>query len=946
MSMRVQLILTALLFFSSNLSGKGIISGTVQEGATAEALIGVSVTLHREGRTEPVMGAVTDLNGSFSFEAEAGHYAVQVSYIGFHPRIIEDIDLSEGQTIPLQVILDEKLQNSLEEIVVRGTRDKESIRALYTMQQTAIPVSSGISADIIKHSPDKNTGEVLKRVSGASVQNNKFVVVRGLSDRYNAAMINDGLMPTTEPNRKAFSFDIIPSHLIDNLTISKTASPELPGDFSGGVIRVFTKDIPDENFVNVGVSFGYNTQSTFKDFISNGHSGLNKLGFERPERKLPSAFGSDYTEYKSQSPDQRIQTSKALPNSFKEESRVALPSQSYQASWGDVRYLKNGGRFGSILALNYRRSENHSRHERRRLISDYTWTYDFPDEDRYAFSVNSGAMANFTYLSGGHKLAFKSFFNKMYDDVYFSRNGFNVSNMQQQEIRSSVPMDKALLNTQLEGEHAFGRGQSRLDWNLNYTQLKANQNDLRTAFYSRPAGLDAQHLPETIQADYEIVDRNSRRFFSRMTDRNYGGNLNFSAAFNLIGQKQHVKAGYGILRRNRDFASRIFNYEVTNPAAFDASLRTLPVGSIFEPANLGENGYVLNEFTNPTDAYDVSGLLNTGYLMLDNHFSDKLRMSWGLRLEHYSQQLNIKNLSAQQERFSDSYLDFLPSVNLTYKMTEATNIRLAASQTVSRPEFWEIAPFSFYDFDNNWVIEGNPELTRGKTTNLDLRYEIYPRAGETVSFSVFYKRFNDPIETYLMPTSGDADYIGYTNSDAARSVGAELEFRKGLDFIRSTGFLSRMTLAGNLAYIYSQVDLGGFSGARNRPMTGQSPYLVNLSAQYLHPELGLTTTLLFNRVGQRIAYVGNANRPNILENGRSVLDFQIAKSLLNKKAEIKFTLGDIFNAPYLFYQDMNGDSKAYRPNSGLLNDAEGDSAFLRYQPGTSYSLGFTYNFTY
>lgn len=943
--MRTPLLLFVFLFLGGGLFGKGSISGTIKEGATAETLIGVSVTLHKEGSAAALMGAVTDLNGSFKFEADPGNYYLEIKYIGFQTKVVEHIRVPEGGNVPLQVVLDEKLQNSLEEIVIRGTMDKGSINALYTVQKTAVSVSSGISADIIKHSPDKNTGEVLKRVSGASVQNNKFVVVRGLNDRYNAAMINKGLMPTTEPNRKAFSFDIIPSNLIDNLTISKTASPDLPGDFSGGIIRVFTKDIPDENFVNIGMSLGYNTQSTFKDFVSNGHTGLNKLGFENPERKLPSAFGSDYTDYKSQPIDQRIATSQTLPNSFKEESRTALPSQSYQLSWGDVRYLKNGARFGSILALNYRRAESYSRNERRRLISDYTWTYDFPEEDRYAFSVNSGAMANFTYLAGNHKIAFKNFYNKMYDDVYFVRNGFNVSNMQQQDIRSSVPMDKALFNTQLEGEHAFGNA-TRLDWNLNYTQLNANQNDLRTAFYSRPTALDAQHLPEMIQAPYEIVDRNSRRFFSNMTDRNYGGNLNFSTAFNLFNQKQFFKAGYGLLSRNRDFHSRIFNYEITNPATFDPSRMDLPVGEIFERGHLGPEGFVLNEFTNPTDAYDVSGLLNTGYLMLDNHFSDKLRLSWGLRLEHYAQDLNIKNLSAQQVTFSDSYLDLLPSLNLTYKLTDASNMRVAASQTVSRPEFWEIAPFSFYDFDNNWVIEGNPELLRGKTTNLDLRYEIYPKAGETVSFSVFYKHFNNPIETYLMPTSGDADYIGYTNSKAAQSIGAELEFRKGLGFIRSTGFFSDVTLAGNLAYIYSQVDLDGFSGAGNRPMTGQSPYLINLSAQYLHPELGLTTTLLFNRIGQRVAYVGNANRPNILENGRSVLDFQLAKSLLNQRAELKFTVGDIFNAPYVFYQDMNNDSRAYQPNTGALNDASGDSVFRRYQLGTSYSLGFTYNFKY
>lgn len=935
--------LIGCLLASTQLFAGGKIVGSVKDGGTDETLIGVSVSLKKDSLSAPIVGSVTDIDGNFNMEVPAGTYELELKYIGFQPKTVTDIVVQEGKLTTVPVSLNEPKANELEEVVIRGTLKKESINALYTIQKNAVAVSSGISADLIKRSPDKNTGEVLKRVSGASIQDNKFVVVRGLSDRYNAALINNTMMPTTEPNRKAFSFDIIPSNLVDNLVINKTATPELPGDFAGGVIQVFTKDIPDENFVNLSLSLGFNTQSTFKDFISNGHSGSNMLGFDKSDRKLGNQFGDGYTYYKSLSTKDQLAASQTLSNNFQEKTTSALPTQSYQVSWGNTARFANGSKFGSIIAVNYRRSESINQTERRRLISDYSWTYDFPDEERYSYSVNAGAMANFSYVVGKSKFGFKNMYNQLYDDVYYKRHGFNVSNVQEQQISSSVPMQRGLLNSQLEGEHAFGANNSKLYWNLNYTQLNADQNDLRTAFYSRGFTMNGSQPQEGANTPYEIVDRNSRRFFSNMIDRNYGANLNYTTYFNLFNQKQTLKAGYSVLSRNRDFQSRIFNYQATNITDFDNQLAQLPVGEIFATENIGEQGFMLNEFTNPTDAYQVNALLNSGFLMLDNKLSEKIRLIWGLRLESYNQNLYIKSLSTQQETLTQNYMDLLPSLNFTYSVNDKTNLRFAASQTVSRPEFWEIAPFSFYDFDNTWVIEGNPDLKRGKITNLDLRYELYPKAGETISFSLFFKHFNNPIETYLQPISGDADYIGYTNSKSARSIGAEFEIRKTLDFISSTGFFANTTLGGNLAYINSQVDLAGFGGTATRPMVGQSPYLINVSAQYNAPRIGLSSTILYNRIGHRLAYVGNANRPNIYENGRNLLDFQLSKTVLKKQGEVKLTISDILNSPYIFYQDMNGDNKAYQPNDGSLNATSGDSYFRQYRMGTTITLGFTYN---
>lgn len=923
----------------------GKIAGTVTDGTSSEALIGVSVSLFKPDQTTPVKGTVTDIDGNFSFEAEAGTYEVEIKYVGFQTKRISDVIVAENKTTNLPVAMTEPKNTELEEVVIQATMKKESVNALYTMQKNAVAVSSGISADLIKRSPDRNTGEVLKRVSGASVQDNKFVVVRGLSDRYNTALINNTMMPTTEPNRKAFSFDIIPSSLIDNLIISKTATPELPGDFAGGVIQVLTKDIPDENFLNFNISMGYNTQSTFKDFVSNGHDAMNNLGFDSKDRKLGSAFGKSYDYYKRLSRDQQIAASKTMENNFGEKKSTALPIQSYQVSWGNAKYFKNGGKFGSVIALNYRRSENINQTQRRRLISDYTWNYDYPLEDRYMFSVNAGVMANFAYSVGKTKIGFKNFYNRIYDDVYYHRSGYNVSNLQQQNLYSSVPMERGLLSSQLEGEHAFGKNNSKLYWNVNYSNLSANQNDLRTAFYSRPFTLNADNgtPTENNQLPYEIVDRNSRRFFSNMKDNNYGANVNYTTYFNLFHQKQTFKAGYYVLSRNRDFKSRIFNYQAVDQAMFNTELAHLPVGEIFAPENMGTSGFFLNDFTNPTDAYKVSGLLNAGFLMLDNKLSEKVRLIWGARVEAYDQKLDIFNQSALPQTLKQNYVDVLPSVNLTYSLNDKSNLRLAASQTVSRPEFWEVAPFSFFDFDNNWVVDGNPDLKRGKITNLDLRYELYPKAGEAFTVSVFYKHFKDPIETYLQNISGDADYISYFNSKSARSIGAEIEVRKSLSFIGDARFLQNTILSGNLAYINSKVDVAGFAGGKDRPMMGQSPYLLNLSAQYNDPELGFTTTILYNRIGQRIAIVGNGSRPNIFENGRNLLDFQISKAVLKKNGELKLTVGDILNSPVVFYQDMNGDNKAYEANDGTLTATSGDSIFRKYKMGTTFTLSFTYN---
>ncbi|MFA6058036.1 MAG: TonB-dependent receptor [Taibaiella sp.] len=944
--MRNLLSLLLCLLIGSQAFAQGKVAGTVTDGSSSEALIGVSISLFEKGGEVPKAGTLTDIDGNFSFEAQPGTYEVEIKYVGYQPKKIADILVTDNRTTNVAVTMDERKNTELDEVVIQSTLKKESVNALFTMQKNAASVSSGISADLIKRSPDRNTGEVLKRVSGASIQDGKFVIVRGLSDRYNSALINNTMMPTTEPNRKAFSFDIIPSNLIDNLVIHKTATPELPGDFAGGVIQVLTKDAPEENFLNFGISLGYNTESTFKDFKSTERGSTDWLGFESSDRKLTPSFGDNYTYYKGQTLANRINATKELPNSMKQVTSTAAPIQTYQLSWGSTKRFKNGHKLGSILAANYRKGQYVNMDAQRASVdraADLKGDY---IDDRYQYSVNVGALANFTYITDKSKISFKNIYNRIFDEVYYTRDGFSVSNSQQQKLYSSVPLVRGLYNGQLEGEHALGKRKSKLTWNLNYSNLTTTQNDLRTLFYQRYAEYNNTNKTwETFDnTPYSLTDRNSRRFFSTMKDNNYGGSLSYALPFEMFDQKQTLKAGYTVLSRNRDFKSRIFNYQSADPSTFDEAKNTYGPDSILNTGNMGMNGFVLSEFTNPTDAYKVSGLLNAGYLMLDNKLSDKVRLIWGARLEQYTQKINTRNQSAVAYEKKDSYLDILPSLNLVYNLNDKSNLRLSGSRTVSRPEFWEIVPFSFFDFENNFNITGNPDLKRGNITNADLRFETYPSAGEAISATVFFKHFNTPIEASLDPASNESDFITYINSKAATAAGIEVELRKKLSFIGDARLWDNLTIATNLSYIYSNVNLSNLDSVKDRPLQGQSPYIINASLQYSSPETGFGATLLYNRIGERLTFVGNKTRFDVYERGRDILDLQLSKTVFKKNGEVKLTISDILNQPYLFYQNVN-DKRTYDPGDKSLSLAN-DAIFRNYVRGTTFTLSFTYNFKY
>lgn len=899
----------------------GKISGKVSDGKTGETLIGVTVKI--KGTTK---GASTDVEGRYLISALApGKYTIEASYIGYSTKNITEVEVKGSNATIVDLILEESNSQALNEVVISASVRQETVNSLYLSQKNSVSISSGIVADQIKRSPDRNTSEVLKRVSGASIQDGKFLIIRGLSDRYNAALINNAILPSSEPDRRAFSFDIIPSNLIDKIVINKTASPDLPGDFAGGVTQIITKDIPTQNFLNFSVSTGYNSESTFKDFYSGKRYGSEFLGFTSSERRLSGSFPANRSLYADASVADRIANTKLVPNNFAQQEYVALPSSNLQVNWGAVKQLSDY-KFGSILSLNYRNGQN-IQQAFRESFDGINTVYEYNDNN-YRFNTNIGVLANFALVGSKNKFTFKNIFNQSLEDSYTNRKGYNQNQNSDLNYTASELNQKSFLNSQLGGEHQIGERNIKVDWNLNYSLIMRDQPDLRSIYYLRSVGTNNP---------FELNNLQSRRFFSELAENVYGGSASATIPFDLFKKKSTFKVGLLKQLRMRNFDARVFNYIPARQQDFDASKLLLPREEIFGSENIAPDGFIFDEITNNQDSYEGKADLNAGFLMLDNRLTEKLRFVWGARLEDYLQSIEYTDQSGIFRKSETSFFDVLPSGNLSYALNDKSNVRLSGSKTVSRPELRELAPFTFINQEDNIQVTGNPDLKRSQNTNLDLRYELYPSTGEAFTVSVFYKKFKNPIEQQVSSSSTpDNIKFGYFNAKSAYSVGAELDVRKNLSFINSgSAFFSNLTAYANLTLIKSEVDLDQ-PGLSKRALQGQSPYLINSGLQYASAEKGLTFNVLYNRIGQRIHTVGNVSSGflDIYENSRDIIDFQIAKKILKNKLEIKLNLGDLLNQDQAMYQNYDGN-KTY--------DKGQDVEFYRMKPGTNISIGLSYD---
>ncbi len=903
----------------------GKLTGQVTDRRSGETLIGLTVKI-----TGTTTGASTDAVGRYTLSGlPPGEYGIILSYIGYQTKTITGIRVEAGQSTTVDVVMEEGGKR-LNEVVVTATARQESLNGLYARQKNSSSISDGISGDQIRRSTDKNTSEVLKRVSGTSIQDNKFVIVRGLADRYNATTLNNAALPSSEPDRKAFSFDIVPSSLVDNVIINKTAQPDLPGDFSGGVVQIATKDFPEENVMSLSYGTSVNSQSSFNPMLSGPRGKYDFLGFGSGDRQLPGSFPSKKA-YNSLDDSRKFALSQEFNNSWGiSGARQGLPTQNFQLTYGNSKTFANDHTFGSIFSVTYRYSEGLGTSQRSdfdRIGSVYSY------QDRlYKYSGSLGGIANFAYGWNSNKIAFKTLFNRLFEDQLTDRTGANFDAGEVIRGNSMYLLERSLFSTQLEGDHAFGARMIKVDWNLNYGLTVRNEPDFRRMTYFK---LDSEagdpSVPYRAKVQTGSVDpRNAGRFYSDLYENLISGSGSVAVPLILFKQKGNFKAGLTSQYRIRDFSARVIGVKVTQ--GFDQSLLTLPQDRIFVPENFRPGGFMIDEITNPDDQYTAESTLTAGYLMMDNRVSEKLRAVYGLRLEHYDQFLDTRDRGLKKIQVSNEVLNVLPSVNLTYAVNKRSNLRTSFSKTVSRPEFRELAPFSFYDFTSASSVQGNPELKISTISNLDFRYELFPSAEQIFSVSAFYKYFANPIEQYIPAgLSGVNRVRSYQNADHAVNYGAELEIRSNFGFIAPWG--KTLTAFGNVSLVRSIVEVPvQVNRSGSRALQGQSPYLINGGIRYNAPGNRFAAGIMYNVTGRRIFEVGNVDYADVYEAPRSLLDLQASLKVLGSRGEVKFSISDILNQNTLFYQDNNTD-KRFDP---------GDNRLSTLRQGANYGLNFSY----
>lgn len=940
----------------------GKISGKVLD-EKGEPLPGAGIKVVELSRT-----ASTAVDGSFSLSVAPGTYTVEVRYVSYQTRRITGVVVKEGDNTPLNVSM-KPASETLSGVVITGDYKKTSAEGLLARQKNAAELSNGISAEQISRTPDKNIGESLKRISGVSTAENKFVIVRGIGERYNAAVLDGTALPSTEAQNRNFSFDLIPANLVDNIVVSKTVTPDMNTSFGGGLIQINTKDMPEQNFTSFSLGSSFNDRTTGKTFYSHKHGKYDFLGFDDGRRSAPDNLmitnpatkGSLTQEEFQQKID--AQSRRFTHDNFTMYKNPAPINQNYQFTMGRLFSLDTvrNNKLGFTTALTYRNSQN---------IVDYDnfhrgkWSNTYNNYgNSYNYNVTWGGLLNVGLQLGQHKFSFRNTYTRMYDNTNYRTYGFlnDISEEVQQTTPPNIrdnddPTFTDLLQNKISGQHQLGK--VKLEWDAARTAVKREEKDLITTEQSAEL-IDGEYVYQYILgAHSEPKDAPMSRQYYKNNENHYTWNIAGTLPFNIGQLRNTIKIGYYGNRKRGGFEWKVVPFTIDhNPnTGLDPSLKYISVADMQKPENMGARGYMYQLYY--MDSFAGKSTADAVFAMFDNRLSEKFRLVWGLRGEYYKyKELNNAINGPDRGSFTlkhDPAWRWLPSANLTYGLNSKINLRAAWSIAVVRPELMDNSRFFRYNPSLDGMVT-NAGLTSTKINSYDLRAEWFPSLGEVVSINGFYKYFDKPVE--LSQGASDNIYYVISNSDWARVYGLEFEFRKKLDFIAESQWLSNLTLFGNATLQRSRVQ-GQFKTTDLatgevkyeqikllRPMYGQSPYLVNLGLQYQESRFGFN--VVYNKSGRKTYIVAAEARLIDYEMPRSQVDAQLSYTWMKNRLQAKLNAGNLFDKASSFYKNEPDPVAAALPGyqPGKSADFEpGERRTLTRHFGRTFGLQFNYNF--
>jgi TonB-dependent receptor len=948
-------ILISLTAVLTAFADPGSIRGSIKDAKTKEALIGASVLI--EGTQ---IGAAAEVDGSFVLSnVQPGTYKVIITFVSYQTKEIPNVRVESGNTTVIDTELSEE-GTALQEVVVRGARATNTEVAVISEIKQLKPIAVGISAAQIQKSQDRDAAAAIRRIPGVSIVDNRFVMIRGLGSRYNSVLINDVITPSSEVDTRSFSFDLVPSNIIDRMIVYKSGSAESPGDFAGGIIKIYTKRRPDQNFTEGAATIGYRGNTTFQNVQTQSRSGANWLGLWGADQQLSSAFPTRSADFNKLSAPERAAFGQLLPNTWALKSQTVNPDMRFALNMGR-RFEIGNVDVSNLTNINYSLTNQNAQvglklYQNGLTANDVFESY---TDQSYARQSRIGVLHNWTFrFSPVFNLEWKTLFNQLGNTETVVREGQRVVDGYDVRNYSQRFENRSIVTTQVSGDHKFG-DLTKLNWITGFGYTGRWEPDWKRVRFQRPTvtpGSSEQPTPFQVVAPNDPNPIDLGRFYSKLNERVLTLSVNGEHTLGNPTDREPNRIRFGVYgeRKDRDYSARFYGYNTIGNAS---TILRGDIGTIFTPQNVTgrDGGLTIKDGTKDLDSYSGINNYYAAYLSGDVNFGSKAIMTVGFRGEYNNQQLHSYVVNEKKELVNNKLFIPLPSLNFTYKVSEKQNLRFAFSSTLNRAEFRELAPFTYFDFNLQADIRGNTALKTAKIQNLDAKWELYPSANELISVTAFYKYFKNPIETFLLPTGNGLAYT-FINANNSTNYGLELEIRKG--FQESTSpFFQNLTLVGNASFIKSSVNLGQFvegpdlSGGnvkydlsgiadKKRPMANQSPYLINGGVYYAAPS-GFQWNVLYNVFGQRIFAVGNLDNPSVYEMPRNVVDLNISKKFKNA-LELRLGIQDIFNQPVRFSQDFNRDGKIGKDVTS--KNATADQDIRRFKRGSYFTMTAAYTF--
>jgi outer membrane receptor protein involved in Fe transport len=949
--------LTLMLTTLAYAQEKGVIRGTVYDGSTGESLVGVTIVI-----TGTTTGTITDLDGKFSIELNEGTYDLQVSYISYQSLTIEAISVTENEVTLLDNMMLNRSTTELHEVVISAQAVRTTETALITLKRKSAVMLDGISAAKIGLIGDGNAAEAAKRVTGVTVEDGKYIYVRGLGDRYSKTTLNNMDIPGLDPDRNSLQMDIFPTNIIDNILVSKNFTADLPADFTGGLMNITTKDFPDRKIFSVSADLEYNPKFHFNpEFLTYEGGSNDYLGFDDGTRALPDVI-----------PDENqllaIPSNGLVINDFVNQFTPTLGAKtksmfadySLGISMGnqfDIGSNKEkNSKLGYIFSLSYKTS---SKFDDNVLYGDYKMDRNSSNYDMIYSTIQEGAVGEGNILIGTlGGLAFKNNYNKIRLTAMHLQSGtsgagqFSIDNnalaaAQSGYIATSDQLNytqRSLTNAMLSGTHVFDEKDWEIDWRISPTISTSDEPDIRkTAF--------------THESDGDFVFNSGAggfpsRIWRELNEINNSSKIDLTKKYKIRSENAVLKFGFNHNYKHRDYEIAKMGYQfsrlsVVYPEA-DASLVLIP-----ENFYNGSTGYIyMIPESSPSNAYESNVHNTAAYVSNEFYPFSRLKTIVGLRMENFVMRHTGQDQNGSRILDNEIVLesiDFFPSINFIYEVSEKQNLRTSYSRTVARPSFKELSFAQIIDPLSNTIFNGglyavdewDGNLRETYINNIDLRWEIFWDRGQNVSASIFYKDFDAPIELVRLTAGVTSTEYQPRNVGDGSLYGLEFEFSKSLDML--TTALKDFNISGNVTFTKSEIEMteSEFNSRKNfekdgqtiekiRNMAGQSPYVINGGISYDNYDTGLSAGLFYNVKGETLYIVGAGVYPDMYVSPFHSLNLSINKNLGKaQNTSINFKVSNLLN------QKVEGVFKSFKAESKLYN---------RFSPGRAFSLGFSHKF--